>query len=208
VDFLQATRAAYDQVAASYAEMCRDLLATSTWDRAALAAFAELVGPGPVGDLGCGPGRVTAHLHALGVDCFGIDLSPGMIEVARETYPGLRFDVGTLAALNLPDATLAGALSWYSIIHTPPEHLPEVFAEFHRVLAPGAPLLLAFQTGNERRHITQGYGHDVDFDAYRLPPEAIAAQLREAGFVPVATLIREPEATEKTPQAYLTYRKP
>lgn len=35
-----------------------------------LAAFAELVDAadaGPVADLGCGPGRMTAHMHALGL---------------------------------------------------------------------------------------------------------------------------------------------
>jgi SAM-dependent methyltransferase len=59
-----------------------------------LAAFAELVqaaGGGPVADLGCGPGRVTAHLDGPGVAAFGVDLSPGMVDVARQTYPGLRF---------------------------------------------------------------------------------------------------------------------
>jgi SAM-dependent methyltransferase len=45
-------------------------------------------GGGSVADVGCGPGRITAHLRQLGVDAFGIDLSPGMIEVARR--PGRR----------------------------------------------------------------------------------------------------------------------
>ena len=42
---------------------------------------------------------------------FGIDLSPGMIEVARRTYPGLRFEVGSMLALDLPDASLGGVLA-------------------------------------------------------------------------------------------------
>ncbi|WP_435827740.1 class I SAM-dependent methyltransferase [Nonomuraea dietziae] len=41
--------------------------------------------------MGCGPGRVTAHLVELGVSSFGIDLSPAMIELARRAYPDLRF---------------------------------------------------------------------------------------------------------------------
>jgi hypothetical protein len=31
------------------------------------------------------------------VDAFGIDLSPGMIEVARREHPALRFDPGSLS---------------------------------------------------------------------------------------------------------------
>jgi SAM-dependent methyltransferase len=47
-----------------------------------LAAFAELVPDGlPVADVGCGPGQVTAHLNALGLSAFGIDLPPRMVEV-------------------------------------------------------------------------------------------------------------------------------
>jgi hypothetical protein len=34
-------------------------------------------GGGPVANVGCGPGRITAHLHELGVDAFGMDLRPG-----------------------------------------------------------------------------------------------------------------------------------
>src|SRR5579862_724639 len=76
-DFLRDTRASYDAVAVRYAEWLRDELAAKPFDRAILAAFAELVlaaGPGPVADIGCGAGRVTAHLKGLGLTAFGIDL--------------------------------------------------------------------------------------------------------------------------------------
>jgi SAM-dependent methyltransferase len=80
----------------------RSLLASSPYERAMLLLFAELVhagGGGPVADVGCGPGRITAHLRTLDVDAFGIDLSPGMIEVARRDHPGLRFEVGSMTDL-------------------------------------------------------------------------------------------------------------
>lgn len=159
-------------------------------DRAMLATFAEHVqaaGGGPVGDLGCGPGRVTAHLHSLGVNAFGVDLSPEMIAVARRTYPELQFDEGLLTALDLKNGVLGGIVAWYSIIHTPPELLPPVFAEFERVLAPGGYLLLAFQTGdNELRHIKQAYGHTLSLNAYRLSPARVSEQLSAAGLMTFA----------------------
>jgi SAM-dependent methyltransferase len=210
--YLRATRAAYDTVAVDYAELVRTELAAKPLDRAMLAAFAELVqaaGVGPVADLGCGPGRVTAHLHSLGLTAFGIDLSPAMVAVARRAHPSLRFDEGSMTTLDLPDGVLGGIVAWYSIIHTPPERLPVTFAEFHRVLAPGGHLLIAFQVGDAQRvHLQQAYGHAVSFDAYRLSPDHVADLLREAGLAVHARLLREPDEPEKLQQAYLLARKP
>src|SRR4051794_1904003 len=98
------TRISYDTVAVSYADLLRDSLAGEPFQRGILALFAELVraaGNGPVADVGCGPGRLTGHLHDAGLDAFGIDLSPAMIGVARRDHPGLRFEVGSMTALDL-----------------------------------------------------------------------------------------------------------
>ena len=121
-DFVRDTRASYDAVAEAYAERFGDELNARPLDRALLAGFAELVraaGAGPVADVGCGTGRVTAHLSSLGLQAFGIDLSPGMIATARRSHPGLRFEVGSMLALDLPDGALGGLLAWYSTIHVP-----------------------------------------------------------------------------------------
>ncbi|KRC52031.1 methyltransferase [Leifsonia sp. Root227] len=204
-----ATRAAYDAVAVDYAALLRDELAGKALDRAMLAAFAEHVqtaGGGEVADLGCGPGRVTVHLAGLGLDAFGVDLSPAMVEVARETYPELLFEVGTMAALELPDAALAGAVAWYSIIHTPRERQHILFAEFARVVRPGGWLLLAFQVGDDVVSLRHAYGHDLELDAYRQDPDRIHELLAASGFTEHARLVREPVAPEKVQQAYVLAR--
>ncbi|WP_414939065.1 class I SAM-dependent DNA methyltransferase [Amycolatopsis sp. cmx-11-51] len=210
-DYVHMTRTAYDTVAADYAELLRGHLAGSIWDRAVLGAYTELVqtaGGGRVAEIGCGPGRITEHLHGLGLDIHGVDLSPEMIAVARKSYPHLDFQVGEMPGLSIEDGALAGVVAWYSIIHTPQERLPEIFADFHRILAPGGHLMLAFQVGDEIRHIEHAYGHDISCDAYRLAPDKIAGQLGEAGFTMISQLVREPsEEFESTPQAYLIARK-
>jgi SAM-dependent methyltransferase len=199
---LTTTRSSYDIVANDYAELAKTLFAQDPLGRAMLAAFADLVqaGGGPVADLGCGPGHVTAHLNSLGVPAFGVDLSPKMVEIARGTYPDLRFDVGSMTAVDLADAELGGVVAWWSIFHTPPEVLPTVFAEFHRTLTPGGHLLVGFHVGDERLRPERAYGHPVSYDAYLLRPDHITELLSQAGFTVTARLVSE---GKKWPQACL-----
>jgi SAM-dependent methyltransferase len=203
------TRAAYDAVATLYAELFSNVLETLPMERAMLTAFAELVrahNGGPVADIGCGPGHVTAHLHALGLTTFGIDLSSEMVALARRAHPDLRFDEGSMTALDLADGVLGGILAFYSIIHTPPHQLPVVFTEFQRVLAPGGHLLLGFFAGDDP--VPQEFDHKVTL-AYRWSPDSLAKLLRQAGFVEVARLLREPYQDERQfEQAQLLVRKP
>jgi SAM-dependent methyltransferase len=208
--YLSTTRAAYDSVAAAYAERFSGGLAAKPLDRAVLAAFGEYVqaaGAGPVADLGCGPGHVTAHLHALGLSAFGVDLSPAMIALARQAHPDLRFVEGSMTGLDLADGALGGIVAWYSVIHIPPERLPATFAEFYRVLAPGGHLLLAFQAVEASSTGAQAFDHKVSL-AYRWPPGRVAELLREVGFTEIAQLLREPTETERFQQASALVRKP
>ncbi|GIG67880.1 class I SAM-dependent DNA methyltransferase [Phytomonospora endophytica] len=203
------TRTAYDTVATDYAEILHDHLAGQPLDRAVLNLFAETVS-GEVADVGCGPGRVTAYLDGVGVKAFGIDLSPGMIEVARSRYPGLRFEVGTMAGLSLGDGSLGGLVAWYSLIHTPPERHPEIFAEFARVVAPGGLLLVAFQSSeDERVRLEHAYGHDVEYDVYRLSLPRMVRELEAAGFEELWRTLRRPsdEPGYAKEQAYVCLRR-
>ena len=198
-DALSATSEAYDAAAQAYAQLVRDSLRDSPLDRAILGVFAEVVsgvGGGQVADLGCGPGYVTAHLEQLGLAAFGVDASPAMIELARQSYPGLRFTVGSMAALDIADGVLGGVLSRWSIIHTPPPELPVILAEFRRVLAPGGHLLVGFSASDDPSHPTQVFDHTVA-PAYRWWPDHLAALLRESGLAEVARMVREPEPTDR-----------
>ncbi|MGW7275852.1 class I SAM-dependent DNA methyltransferase [Streptomyces sp. NPDC054864] len=203
--YLKTTADAYGAVALLYDELSRTAFDAFPLDRAVIAAFAELVAErgGQVAELGCGTGRTTARLRDLGLDVFGIDLSPGMIDLARANHPGLRFDVGSMDALDLADGVLAGIVSWYSVIHTPPQELPPYFAEFGRVIAPGGHLLLGFFE-SEGDPVT-AFDHKVT-TAYRWPVDGLAELAREAGFVEIGRMLREPIEGERFRRGHLLMR--
>ena len=204
---LRETADAYDAIAVVYAGLDRDDLHGPSLDRSMLTAFADHVradGAGTVAELGCGPGPVTALLRDLGLDVFGVDLSPVMIGLARETYPDLRFEVGSMDALDLPDEGLSGVVSWYSVIHAPPRHVPRYFTEFRRVLAGGGHLLLAFFEA-EGGPVTP-FDHKVA-TAYRWPIDDLAELAATSGFTEVGRMLREPREGERFRRGHLLLKK-
>ena len=195
--WLADTRTSYDTVAVAYADQVRNALSELQYLRAALTLFADSLraaGGGLVADVGCGPGHITAYLHELGLDAFGVDLSPGMIDVARRDHPHLRFEVGSMTNLNLQAASLTGLLAWQSLIHIPDNEVPTVFEQFHRALRPGGLLQLLFHTGDRSRLKTEGYGgHPMKVYVHRRQPDKVATWLRDIGFEVEAQLLLTPD---------------
>jgi SAM-dependent methyltransferase len=208
--FLESTREGYDLTASVYAERFHDHLHDKPLDRAMLSGFAGLVGrDGVIADVGCGTGATSRMLTDFGLDVVGIDLSANMLAEARRRNPGLRFQVGSMTAMDFDDGHFDGVCAWYSVIHIPDEELPHVLAEFHRVLRPGGWALLAFQVGEQPREFKQMFGEQVSLTFYRRQPDTVALLLEEAGLTPYAGLVREPndDGFESTPHAYLIARR-
>lgn len=107
-------------------------------------------------------------------------------------------------ALPLPDASLAGIVSWYSLIHAEPEDLPAYLAELGRVLRPGGHLLAAFFEA-VKEPVTR-YGHPVT-PAYRWPPDELAGLAAAAGFAEVGRMSREPRDGERFRRGHLLMRR-
>ncbi|MFE4635905.1 class I SAM-dependent methyltransferase [Streptomyces sp. NPDC056773] len=208
IDHQAETRAAYDGVVDLYASMFADRLETHPFSRAMINTFAELTrgsGNPRAADVGCGPGHLTAMLHDLGLDAFGLDLSPAMVGHARRAHPALRFDEARMEALPVGDGELGGVLAHYSMIHTPPEELPALLAEQARVLAPGGLLLVSF--------FATGGPDPVRFDhkvtpAYSWPVDRFAALLSGAGLNVFARLIHDPASERGFLDAHLLARRP
>lgn len=145
-------------------------------DRELLTSWSRRIS-GPAIDAGCGPGHWTAFLHDRGIAVEGVDLVPEFLAGARERFPDVSFRLGDLDDLQVPDGALGAILSWYSVIHTPPEHVPAHLAEFARCIRPGGSLLLGFFEGP----VVEPFDHKV-VTAYFWPVETMRQELDHAGF--------------------------
>lgn len=191
---LDVVRESYDRVADNYVHMVETTgigdIRTDPWLKASIDAFADTVGDlGPVLDVGCGPGTVTAYLAERGLDVAGVDLSPRMIENARRLYPQCRFSVSSATDLDLEEASLGGVLGWWSLFNLPREVLPQVLALFARALKPGGHFITATHVGDEDALRTEAYGGvSVRWTTHKWRPEQLVELIEQAGLRPVAEL--------------------
>ncbi len=169
----------------SRAEEYADLACSPEWmqeqDWKSITGWAGDVS-GRMIDAGCGPGQWTDVLRGQGCDIEGVDLVPRFVELARSRFPRNDYRVADLHDLRVPDGSVAGILSWYSIIHAVPEGVPRVLGEFARCLRDGGSLLLGMFEGPR----VEPFPHAVT-TAYFWSVEEMSQLLVDAGFLVEST---------------------
>ena len=211
-DITPPIRDSYDRLADEYARRIFNELQHKPLDRQLLDRFAaEVAGRGEVCDMGCGPGHVARYLRDIGATVYGLDISPRMLEEARQLNPDISFREGNMLALDIPDRTLAGIVAFYAIVNISKEFLPLVFRQMVRVLQPGGLLLLAFHTGDETLHDEELRDRSISMDFFLFPTLEIRGVLEAAGFAIEEVIERRPYAPEveyQSRRAYIFARKP
>ena len=92
-------------------------------------------------DIGCGEGRLTRDLKALGHAVVALDASPTMISAARAADPGGDYRVVDATKLPFPHASCDLAVAFMSLQDV--DDMPGAVAEIGRVLSPGAMTCIA-----------------------------------------------------------------
>lgn len=190
-------RAGYDAAAEAYGDAREAAWAERAFDRWLVDRVAETA-EGPIADVGCGPGVLTAHLAGWDAEVIGYDVSPAMVEAARTRYPQLTFEVGDLRRLlRPPTASGWGAIvAWYSLVYLAPSELGEAFAALGRVLLPGGTLAIALHAGDDVRHEKELAGAPVDMDVVLHDPMQVREALTAAGLTVVEWYLRGAEPGE------------
>jgi SAM-dependent methyltransferase len=207
------TRESYDRIAGAYADALFNELDGKPLDRELLRDLVARVtanGEGPICDLGCGPGQIARFMADAGApNVCGVDLSPGMIELARERSPDLDFQVCDAADLPFSDGSLAGIAAFYSIVHFKVSELVPIFAEAARATRVGGFLLVAFHVGDHLLHRDELFDQAVDLGFRFFAVEAVEAALVAGGWDLIRRSVREPYADKEHPstRAYLLVQR-
>jgi hypothetical protein len=203
---------AYTAVAGAYADELLDELDRKPFDRWLLERLADLAVDGPVADVGCGPGQVTAHLALAGADATGFDLAPGMVTEARRRFPELRFEVADLRSLPAPPGGGGWSVitAWYSLVHLATSEVPATVAALAGALRPGGWLAVAVHEGAELRRVTELFGATTELEFTLHRRSAVVAAFEAAGLMDVEWYVRNASSpTEaQTERIYVVGRRP
>jgi uncharacterized protein YceH (UPF0502 family) len=204
-------RAAYAEVAASYAEQRGDELAGLPFESWLLRRVVELSDGAPVIEVGTGPGHIAAFLAEGGADVTGLDLTPEMVDEARRRYPGVSYQVGDLRRLMRPPTHdgWGAVLAWYSLNHLAASELPGAIGSLSRPLRANGWLVVALSTGSEVRTLTEWFGHEIDIDFVLHDPAEVLAAVEQAGLTDIEWYQRGPVTArgEMTERLYVLARK-
>jgi demethylmenaquinone methyltransferase/2-methoxy-6-polyprenyl-1,4-benzoquinol methylase len=179
------------------------------WRRRAVS-LAQLRPGGRAIDIATGTGKVAADLHRRvqpGGEVLGVDISPGMIGIARRRFDGragLTFVVGDALALPAPDASFDAATIAFGMRNLPDYR--QGFAEMRRVVRPGGRVV-CLEIARPRSRLARvlrawfdrivpvigrlagqggAYAYLVRSVRNYPAPEAIAGIMRDAGLADVA----------------------
>ncbi|MGW2601846.1 class I SAM-dependent DNA methyltransferase [Streptomyces klenkii] len=151
-------------------------LGAGAWLAAALPPGSRVL------DAGCGTGLPTARqLTDAGHRVVGVDLSPGMLELARGNVPKAEFHLADLA--DLRDGRLGtfdGAAAFFSLLMLPRPEIPHALRMLHGLLRPGGLLALSMVEADVDDYAMPFLGNTIRVSGYLR--DELRQVVGEAGF--------------------------
>ncbi len=115
-------------------------------------------------DLGCGTGILCEILHRQGIEAWGMDLSEGMIAIARSSAPEIRYDVADMVTY-CPERQFDLVTCTGDALNHIPEirDIQTIFGNIYGYLRPGG--YLVFDILNEHE-VSDSEPFEMDFDEH------------------------------------------
>ncbi|MGZ5873063.1 MAG: class I SAM-dependent methyltransferase [Bradyrhizobium sp.] len=157
-------RERHDKLASTYRDFFTPVTALAVkplFDAIRLEAGLDLL------DVATGPGSLAAEAHRSGARTVGIDLSPGMIELAERSYPGIDFRVAGVEHLPFADRSFDAVVCNFGLGHFP--HPEASVAECIRTLRRGGRIALSWWDDPSKQRI-QGLFREAIAEIGIAPP--------------------------------------
>lgn len=146
----KSTIAWYDQNAEQYAKN----ISASPASPDLIEKFVNYLSGTKVLDAGCAAGRDSILFSDEGLDVTGLDLSEGLIRIAKAAYPRISFIQGDFLSLPFEDNVFDGIWSHASLVHMQSKQDTEdALAEFYRVLNTNGTLFVFVKTSEKETDI-------------------------------------------------------
>ncbi len=147
-----------------------------------LDRFATLAGPGPVLEIGSGPGRDADYLEAHGVAVVRTDATPAFVDLLRAAGHDARLLDARTDPLGGP---YQGILANAVLLHLNRDQFEDVLRRARTAMAPGGTLAFTLKEGNGAAWSQHKLGLPRHFTYWREP--ALRAVLDRAGW-PAASI--------------------
>ncbi|WP_069815829.1 class I SAM-dependent DNA methyltransferase [Streptomyces sp. TP-A0874] len=159
---------AFDAIGPRYSEAFphkEGQLAAGRWLLEALPPDSRIL------DVGCGTGLPTARqLSDAGHRVVGVDLSAGMVELARDNVPKAEFHQRDMAGLSAGGPRALGlfdaATAFFSLVMLPRREIPEALRTIHGLLRPDGLLALSMVEADVDDCPVPFLGHTIRVSGY------------------------------------------
>jgi ubiquinone/menaquinone biosynthesis C-methylase UbiE len=133
-------------------------------------------------DAGCGPGRDSLTLKEEGCEVVGIDITPEMIELAKESAPKQEFLAKDMRKTGFKDESFDGIWANASVIHLPKQQMPGLLKEFSRILKPSGILFVSVLKGEGEKSHAMKYFYEGELPVSFYDKDEFSIELERSGF--------------------------
>lgn len=148
---VEITGKTYDEIAGDYARRLKDpyLGGSEAYHKVAIDRFVSLL-PSPearILDVGCGFGHDLGYFLTKGLHIYGVDLSRGMLSLARRDFPEAQLCHMDMRWLNFRPESFGGLWATHCLYHVPKRDIGRVISGIRQVLLPQGTFFCSLKLG-------------------------------------------------------------
>ncbi len=167
----------YNKIAEIYAKYTEEKLIQFQ-----LARFESMLPGKKILDAGCGAGRDVEYFSEDGFDVIGIDISEGLLKVAKKKFPKGNFKKMDFRKTTFKDNTFDGIWSMAGLVHLPKTEIKKALKEFYRILKPYGIIYISVKRGKGSREIKKDILQGEPRIYYFFEKDEMEELIRNAGF--------------------------